>query len=144
MSLAVSFKRFDQDVPAPEYATEDAAALDLSARLTVTIKPRQIGYVPLNIALQLPQGYWALLAARSSLHKRGVMMANGIGVGDYDFRGDSDEYQAALLNFTDQPVIIERGDRIVQLLVLSREPVELHEADAFDSENRGGFGSTGK
>lgn len=144
MSLSVVIKRFDTELPAPRYATQDSAALDLAARLTVTIEPHQVGYLPLNVALQLPANHWALLAARSSLHKRGVQLVNGIGVGDYDFRGDGDEYQAALLNFTDKPVTIERGERIVQLIVLSRERVELLEEKKLQSDNRGGFGSTGR
>jgi dUTP pyrophosphatase len=142
--MHVSLKLFDTTLPVPEYQTEGAAALDLYAREQVVIPARGVGYVPLNIALQLPEGYWALLAARSSLHKRGLMLVNGIGVGDYDYRGDGDEYRAALLNFTDSDVTIERAERIVQLIVLPRERVELQLQTAFDTQNRGGFGTTGK
>lgn len=144
MSVSVTFKRFDTELPAPIYATDGSAALDLSARKEVVIEPKVVGYVPLNIALQLPLDHWALLAARSSLHKRGVMLVNGIGVGDYDYRGNGDEYRAALLNFSDQPVTIERGERIVQLIVMHREKVELTEEKMLSSEDRGGFGSTGR
>ncbi len=72
------------------------------------------------------------------------MMANGIGVGDYDYRGNTDEYKAALYNFTDQPVTIERAERIVQMMILEREPVQLQLVEQFeDAVDRGGFGSTG-
>lgn len=71
-------------------------------------------------------------------------MANGIGVGDEDFCGDNDEYHAALLNFTQQPVTIERGDRIVQMIVMPRERVELEVVTKLSGKDRGGFGSTGK
>jgi len=144
MSLEIIIKRFDLDLPLPEYKTEGAAAFDLYARLETKIRSRSIGYVPLNIALQLPPHHWVLMAARSSLHKRGVMMANGIGVGDYDYRGDGDEYQAALFNFTDTEVTIERGERIVQMIVLPREQISLREQSSFESKDRGGFGSTGR
>ncbi len=87
-SHLVGIKRFDTTLPLPEYKTGGAAAIDLYARETTVIPARGIGYVPLNIALQLPENTWALLAARSSLHKKGLMLANGIGVGDYDYRGD--------------------------------------------------------
>ncbi len=142
--MKVTIKRFDKSLPLPEYKTDGAAALDLYAREDATIPPQEVKLVPLNVALQVPEDHWVLVSARSSLHKRGLMMANGIGVGDYDYRGDNDEYLAPLFNFTDQPVKVERGERLVQLMVLSRERVELAEQDLFDTKDRGGFGSTGK
>lgn len=143
--MQVKLKLFDTTLPVPEYKTAGAAAFDLYARVETVIPAHQVGYVPLNIALQLPEGYWALVSARSSLHKRGLMMANGIGVGDYDYRGNSDEYKAALYNFTDQPVKIERSERIVQMMILEREPVQLQLVEQFtDAIDRGGFGSTGQ
>lgn len=142
--LQVKIKRFDKSLPLPEYKTSGAAAFDLSARIDVTIAPHTVGYVPLNIAIQLPDDHFALVSARSSLHKRGVMLANGIGIGDADYRGNDDEYQAALLNFTDQPVTVEKGERIAQMIILHRERVEFVEQDHFTTENRGGFGSTGR
>lgn len=142
--LEVVFKRFDTTLPKPRYQTKDAAALDLYAREEICIPAQAVGYVPLNIALQLPKNHWALLSARSSLHKRGLMLANGIGVGDYDYRGPNDEYKAALLNFTDTEVVIEKGERVVQLIVMHREPVQLVEKAEFSTTDRGGFGSTGR
>lgn len=142
--LEVVFKRFDDSLPEPQYQTSDAAALDLYAREETEIPARGVGYVPLNIALQLPKDHWALLSARSSLHKRGLMLANGIGVGDYDYRGPNDEYKAALFNFTDKPVVVEKAERIVQLIVMHREPIELIEQSEFSTKDRGGFGSTGR
>lgn len=141
--LQVKLKLFDTTLPVPEYQTSGAAALDLYARETVTIPAHSVGYAHLNIALQLPEGYWALMAARSSLHKKGLMMANGVGVGDYDYRGDGDEYRAALFNFSDTPVVVARGERIVQLLILSRERVTWQLQTSFVDTDRGGFGSTG-
>jgi len=143
-SIKVVIKRFDPELPLPEYQTAGAAAFDLYARETTEILPGEVGYVPLNIALQLPEGYWALVSARSSLHKRGLTMANGIGVGDWDYRGDGDEYRAALLNFSKEKVIVERGERIAQMIILPRPQVEFIEKSNFDTEDRGGFGSTGR
>lgn len=148
-AITVVLKLFDKSLPKPEYKTAGAAALDLYARVETNIPARGIGYVPLNIALQIPENHWVLLSARSSLHKRGLMLANGIGVGDYDYRGPNDEYLAPLYNFTDQNVVIEKGERIVQIVVLQREPVTLELVSDFDSQdpqtkNRGGFGTTGR
>ncbi len=142
--MKVKIKRFDQDLPLPEYETEGAAAFDLYSRKTMPIEPQSVAYIPLNIAIQLPKGYWALLAARSSLHKQGLMLANGIGVGDYDYRGDGDEYKAAVFNFKSEPVTVERGQRIVQMIILPREQAEFEELAEFGTKNRGGFGSTGQ
>lgn len=142
--MQVKIKRFDRTLPLPAYKTDGAAALDLSARVTVTIPAQTVGYVPLNVAIKVPPQHWVLVAARSSLHKNGLMMANGIGVGDEDYSGDADEYRAALFNFTQQDVVVERGERIVQALILPREPVELIEVEQLGEKNRGGFGTTGK
>lgn len=141
--MKITIKRFDKDLPLPEYKTAGAAAFDLYARQETSISPKTVKLVPLNIALQLPVNHWALLSARSSLHKKGLMVANGIGVGDFDYRGDNDEYQAALYNFSDKKAVIKRGERIVQMIILEREPVELVEKAQFNSKSRGGFGSTG-
>lgn len=142
--MKVKIKRFDQSLKLPAYKTAGAAAMDLSSRIDMEILPQTVGYVPLNIALQVPDGYFVLLAARSSLHKMGLMMANGIGIGDYDYRGNGDEYQAALFNFSQKPVSIRRGDRLLQMIVLPRERIQLEEEKEFSTEDRGGFGSTGK
>jgi len=141
--MKIRIKLFDLELPAPEYKSKKAAALDLYARTTVTIQPGEVGMVPLNVALELPENHWVLMSARSSLHKKGVMMANGIGVGDEDYCGDNDEYRAALLNYTKAPVTIERGERIVQMIVMHREPVELEIVEKLGNKDRGGFGSTG-
>lgn len=142
--MNVNIKRFDTSLPLPEYKSAKAAAFDLYARETITIPARQVGYVPLNIALELPPEHWALVSARSSLHKKGLYLANGVGIGDEDFCGDGDEYKAALLNFSDQAVTVEKGERICQMIILPREPVTLVEVAKLGHPDRGGFGSTGK
>jgi dUTP pyrophosphatase len=139
----MKIKLFDTTMPLPKYQTAGAAGFDLYARETVEIPAGEVRRVPLNVAIELPEGYWALMAARSSLHKKGVQLVNGIGVGDLDFRGDQDEYQAALLNFTDKTQVIERGERLVQMIILPYKQVELEQMKSLGSDDRGGFGSTG-
>ena len=141
--MKLKIKRFDQSLPLPQYQTKGAAALDLYSRVDLSIEPKSVAYIPLNIALQLPPDYFVLMSARSSLHKKGLMLANGIGIGDYDYRGDDDEYHAAVYNFTDKTVKVKKGQRITQMIVLPREKVELEEVSKFETESRGGFGSTG-
>lgn len=142
--MKVKIKLFDRSLPLPEYKSAGAAALDLYSRLDLSIDPGTVVYVPLNVALQIPENYFVLMSARSSLQKKGLMMANGIGIGDYDYRGDGDEYQAALYNFSQETVLIEKGERLVQMIVLPREKIELEQLESFFENNRGGFGSTGQ
>lgn len=142
-AIKLKIKLFDKSLPLPKYQTSAAAGLDLYARVSMEIPAKEVAYVPLNVAIELPKGHWSLLAARSSLHKKGLMMANGIGVGDEDYCGDEDEYQAALYNFSDQVVAVEQGERLVQLLILPREAVTIKAVENLGNQNRGGFGSTG-
>lgn len=142
--MKLKIKLFDPTFPAPKYQTKGAVAFDLYARETTTIPAGKVVLVPLNIAIELPSGYWAMLAARSSLHKKGLMLANGIGVGDEDYCGDQDEYRAALWNRTDSDVIVEKGERIVQMLILSFTRPEFEMVEHLGNEDRGGFGSTNK
>lgn len=141
--MQVKIKRFTKDLPLPEYKTDGAACVDLYARETVRILPHEIGYIPLNVALKVPAGHWVLVTARSSTHKLGIMQANGIGIGDNDFSGNEDEYKFAALNFTQKEVIIEKGTRIAQLMVLKNERIEFVEVESLEGTSRGGFGTTG-
>lgn len=141
--MQVKIKRFDTNLPLPAYQSEGAAAFDLYAREDAVIAPRSVALVPLNVAIKVPKDHWVLLAARSSLFKKGLMLANGIGVGDEDYSGDEDEYKAALFNFMDEAVKVVKGDRLVQAIILPRERIELVEVAKLRQKSRGGFGSTG-
>lgn len=143
--MKIKCKRFDQEIPLPARQTAGSVGFDLHARISVKIEPGKIAYIPLNFALSLPSGYWALVAARSSLHKKGLMLANSVGIGDADFCGEDDEYKAAVYNFNQETVEVIRGERICQLIILTHPEVELEEVRSFGGQkNRGGFGSTGK
>jgi dUTP pyrophosphatase len=141
--MKIPIKRIDKEVSLPEYKTEGAAAMDCHVRESGTVPPKGVARVPLNFALKPPPGHFVLLAARSSLHTRGLMFANGVGIFDEDYCGDEDEFTAILYNFTDAPVTIERGDRIAQIILLPLDRMEWNEVDTLDAPNRGGIGSTG-
>ena len=141
--MKIRIKRFDKNHPLPEYKTEGAAAFDIFARETTEIPPQGIGYIPLNIALETPEGHFLLIAARSSTHKKGLILANGIGIVDPDYRGDEDECKAAYFNFTSKPVIVEKGERIAQGTFIKVEKADWQETDILGNKTRGGFGSTG-
>ncbi len=141
--MKVSVRRIDKELPLPKYHTDGAVGIDCIVRTDTSIPAGACGLAPLNISIKLPLRHFAMLSARSSLHKRGVMLANGIGIFDEDFSGDEDEYKAILYNFTDNPVEIKRGERIAQILVLPFERVEWNEVDTLNSPMRGGLGTTG-
>lgn len=141
--MKVKVKRFDKNLPLPEHKTLGAAGMDVMARETTVIEKGKIGYIPLNFAIKIPQGYFLLLAARGSTHKLGIMPANAIGIGDSDFCGDGDEYKLAALNITDHDVTIEKGTRVAQILLIKFEHMDLQEIEKLNGPDRGGFGTTG-
>lgn len=141
--LELHIKRFDLELPLPEYQTPGAAAFDLYARVDTEIPARTAVRVPLNVAIQVPDGYWAMLVPRSSLHKRGLLPANGVGVIDPDYCGEHDEYQAPLYNVTDESVYIKKGERIVQLVIMPLVRPTIRAVSELTHPSRGGFGSTG-
>lgn len=142
--MQVRIKRFDKSIPMPEYKTSGAAAIDCYARVETKIAAGQIGYIPLNIATDIPKGYFWILAARSSTHKMGLMPANGIGIIDSDYCGDNDEILFAAYNFTKKAVVIEKGTRVAQLILVKFAKADIKEVKSLGNKDRGGFGSTGK
>ncbi len=144
MSKKIKIKRFDKSLPLPEHKTKGAAGFDLTAREDVTIKPGQVAYIPLNIAIAIPKGYFVMQAARSSTHKLGLMAVNGIGVIDSDYAGDGDENRFLAFNFTKKPVNIEKGMRVAQGVLIKYEQVSWKEVNKMKAKTRGGIGSTGK
>jgi len=141
--MNIKIKRFDKDLPLPKRQTEGAAAFDLTAREAVTIAPGTVGYVPLNVAIETPPDHFLLIAARSGTHKKGIMLANGIGIIDPDYSGNDDEIKAAYFNFSGAPVLIEKGERIAQGTFVKISHPEWDEADELPNKTRGGFGTTG-
>jgi dUTP pyrophosphatase len=136
--------RLDRELPLPRYAHPGDAGLDLYLRETVTLKPGERTVVPTGIALAIPDGHVGLVHPRSGLAARhGVTLVNAPGTIDAGYRG---EVKVILVN-TDvhQPVTLERGSRIAQLVVQRFETVEVVDVDTLPDTTRGagGFGSTG-
>lgn len=144
MNKKIKIRRIDKSIPLPAYKTQGAVAFDLSSREEKVIKPKEIIYVPLNVNIKNPKSCAIIMAPRSSLHKMGLTLINNIGIFDEDFCGNNDEYNAAIYNFSDQPVTIEVGTRIVQAMVVPIEKVDFEEVEDMESGDRGGFGSTGQ
>ena len=97
-----------------------------------------------RLVIEVPSGHFLAIFARSSTPlKRGLLVANGVGVVDPDYCGPTDEIRIQLLNITDQEVRVARGDRLAQGIVLPAPRVTWHEVPAIREQARGGFGSTG-
>jgi len=130
-------------VPLPVYSTPGSAAFDLAAADTVDVPPGQIRLIGTGLVIAVPAGHFLAILARSSTPlKRGLVVANGVGVIDSDYCGPDDEVKVQVLNVTSSTVTVTRGDRIAQAIVLSAPRVEFEEAEA-TAPSRGGFGSTG-
>ncbi len=141
--MEIKVKRFDKSLPIPEYKTQGAAAFDLYSREDVTVNPGEVVLIPLNVAMEIPKGYFVLLVNRSSTFKLGITCANGLGIGDSDYCGDNDEYKFPALNYTKDIVTIEKSTRCCQMLILPVEQVDIQEVEHLENIDRGGFGSTG-
>ena len=142
--MRLKVTRLRSSVPLPTYGTGGAAAFDLAAAEDIDIPPHQIKLVGTGLVIAVPEGYFLGIFARSSTPlKRGLMVANGVGVLDSDYCGPADELKVQLLNITDAPISVKAGDRLAQGIILQSPRVEFVEADA-TAPSRGGFGSTGR
>lgn len=129
--------------PLPQYESKGAVCFDLSAREETVIGPRSLGLVPTGVIIEVPEGYAMLLAARSSTpKKKGLLMPHGMGIIDQDYNGPKDENLLQFYNFTDEPVTIEKGERIGQALLVKIGKAEWERVDQISDHSRGGFGST--
>lgn len=118
--------------------------IDLYCRGTYTIKQGEIQLIKLGVAMELPAGYEAVLAPRSSMAKNfGIMCANSFGVIDHSYCGDHDEW--GMFVFAIRDTIIKDGDRICQFRIQRNQPkIEFEEVESLGNPDRNGFGSTGK
>ena len=142
--MRLKIKRLDAAVGLPEPASARAAGFDLASAVDINIPPRSIRLVGTGLVIAVPDGFFLGIFARSSTPlKRGLMVANGVGVIDPDYCGPSDEIKIQVLNFTDSPVQVKRGDRLAQGIVLPAPRLEWEEVGEMGVPTRGGFGSTG-
>ena len=143
--ITARIKRLAPDVPLPRYETGGAAGFDLASNADVTIAPGTIALVPTGLVIQVPPGHFLGIFARSSTPlKKGLMVANGVGVIDQDYCGPADEVKIQVLNFTAAPVQVAKGDRIAQGLFIPVARADWQEADGdLRDGSRGGFGATG-
>lgn len=118
--------------------------IDLRAAEDVTMKAGEFRMIPLGVAMELPKGYEALVAPRSSTFKKyGVILTNSIGIIDESYKGDNDEWN--FLAFAVRDTEIRKNERICQFRIIQHQPaIHLIEVETLDNPDRGGIGSTGE
>jgi dUTP pyrophosphatase len=140
----VRIHRLDPAVPLPSYQTAGAAGFDLASNADVAIAPGAIVLIPTGLVVEVPQGHFLGIFARSSTPlKKGLVVANGVGVLDSDYCGPTDEVKIQVMNVTKYPVTVRKGDRIAQGIVMPYVRVEIEDGSGATGTSRGGFGSTG-
>ena len=118
--------------------------IDLRAAEDVVMKAGEYKMIPLGVAMELPHGFEALVAPRSSaFRKYGVLLANSVGIIDESYKGDNDEWN--FLAYAVKDTVIPKNERICQFRIIKHQPtIKLIETDTLGNPDRGGIGSTGR
>ena len=129
----------------PKYETRCSAGMDLKAYTNepITLQPMERKLIPTGFYISLPEGYEAQIRPRSGLAlKHGITVLNSPGTIDADYRG---EIGVVLVNLSNEPFIINNGDRIAQMVINKIEHIGWYVVDVLDETDRGtgGFGHTG-
>lgn len=132
--------------PLPRYESAQAAGMDIRCALSepVTLHPLERRLIPTGLFIELPVGYEAQIRPRSGLAlKRGLTVLNSPGTIDADYRG---EVGVILINLSNEPQVIEPGERICQMVIARHEQPELMEVEVLSQTERGagGFGHSGQ
>lgn len=130
----------------PSYSTMMSAGMDVRANLneSITLKPLERILIPTGLYLAIPNGYEVQVRPRSGLAiKNGITLLNSPGTIDADYRG---EVKIILANMSNEPFVVNDGDRIAQFVVAKYEQVDWEPVLELDKTERGegGFGHTGK
>ena len=148
MRIALHTLPHGEGLPLPEYATAHAAGMDLRAAIPQeecwALQPGERRLVPTGLSMAIPVGFEAQVRPRSGLALRsGVTVLNAPGTIDADYRG---EIGVILINLSNEPFVVEDGERICQMVIASHEQAEWEETETLNDTERGagGFGHTGK
>lgn len=131
--------------PLPAYETNASAGMDVRANIDapITLNPMERTLVKTGLFLEIPVGYECQVRPRSGLAlKKGITVLNAPGTIDADYRG---EIGVILINLSNEPFVIENGERVAQLVFARYEQAEWQETSELTTTERGegGFGSTG-
>ena len=140
----IRIKYFSDAVPPLCQVDGKSDWIDLYAAETITLRDGESALIPLGVAMALPEGYEAHVAPRSSTFKTyGLLQSNGVGVVDWSYRGDEDQWKMPV--YATRDVTVEAGSRICQFrIVRNQPPISFQVCEHLDGPSRGGFGSTGR
>src|SRR5271170_3452899 len=141
--MKIRIKKLHPDAMLPSYAhgPDEDAAMDLRALERTVLTPGAAQAVPTGIAIELPRGYEAQVRPRSGMALKHAITVN-FGTIDPGYRG---EIRVVMFNLSHTDYVVEKGDRIAQLVVARYEAIEWEEGELGDSaRGAGGFGSSGR
>lgn len=135
--------RLDQNATEPHYATPGSVGFDIAVLETYKLYMGEAHKFRTGLIIKPPTGHWTLIAPRSSLHKRDLVLANTVGIVDEDYCGPEDELMIVLRNIGMRPVTVEALERVAQGIFLPVCRPTFQPSNA-SGVSRGGFGSTGR
>lgn len=144
--MIVKIKKLNDRAIIPSYATDYAAGADLYSAMEedILIKANETVMIKTGLSIEVPSGYAAFVYARSGIaFKFGIAPSNKVGVIDSDYRG---EIMVALHNHSNKDYIVEKGERIAQMIIAPYIKANFVLTDTLEETERAekGFGSTGK
>ena len=140
--MKIKIKKLNKDLPTPRQAYAGDAGMDLYASEHTVLKPMECVAIPVGLAVEIPDGYYAYITDKSGLSIKKRLKTMG-GVIDSNYRG---EIHAGMMNLSDEDYIFEVGDKVAQMIIQKTEQVEFEEVDELSESQRGEkrFGSSGK
>lgn len=142
--MKIRIKYMEENMEKLAYIGGKSDWIDLRAAKKVVLSKGEFALIPLGIAMELPKGYEAHVAPRSSTFKQfGIIQTNSIGIIDESYCGDNDQWFFPAYALRD--TVIHAGDRICQFRIMEHQPpIEFEEVEALGHADRGGWGSTGR
>ena len=144
MSKEIKIKYFSDEIERLKYIDGKSDWIDLRSRERLELKAGDFKYIHLGVAMEIPEGYEAHVAPRSSTFKTwGILQVNSVGVIDRSYCGDNDEWIMAV--YATRDTVIEVNDRVCQFRIIKNQPhIDFVEVEKLEGKDRGGFGTTGK
>ena len=141
--VQIKIKYLDDSIKRLTYVESKSDWIDLAAAETVTLKKGEFKLIHLGVAMELPEGYEAHIAPRSSTYKNfKILQTNSVGVVDRSYCGPNDWWKMAV--YATEDTTINKGDRIAQFRIIENQPKLTFVESELTGKDRGGFGSTGK
>ena len=142
--VEIKVKYFTEDIDRLCYVGGKSDWIDLHAAEDVTLVAGEYRLIPLGVAIAVPQGYEAHVVPRSSTFKNyGLLQTNSMGIIDYSYRGDNDQWRLPV--YATRDVTISKNERICQFRIMENQPqLTFVTVERMEDNDRGGFGSTGR